>query len=288
MNRKNISKLVEGAMITSIFSVLFLFDLYLGGGIGYILYFFLPSFIVWYNFRYTLKDTLILGFVIVLTTLFVSNPLNILYVTTSTLVGCSVGELYKKRKSESEILVVSTFMTLLSNVLMYTIFASLFNLDLYRDMIEMYDMITQINPNLNISKEAIMQLIPIVIFILSLIESYCILMIMCLILPRLKVEFKYRFNFLTLRISKQLGLLFCISLFLSMFIRHQFLYFLNIIFFFIFCIGGLSFSAYYFAYKKQKLLYFLSFLAIFFPGFSLIYFMLGVVDCYYNLRARIR
>lgn len=287
MNRKKTRKIVDGAMITSIFGGLFLIDLYLGGMIGYYLYFVLPTFIVWYSYRYTLKDTAVVGVAIIATTFLISSPLNILFVITALAVGMAVGYCLKKEIKGATIFMSTVFFTLISNVLSYTVFAKLFEMDLILEITEIFNMLQATLPSgsLTVTLDIFLKFIPLILLFMSVIEGYAMLILMLLILPRLKVPFKYKFNFLFMQLPKWFGVLSVFTIGLTpLFADNLLLSYCSTIMFALLALEGLSTVGLYFSVNKKTLFYFLSILLFFIPSCMFIYLLIGLSDIFIGLK----
>ncbi|MBS5115954.1 MAG: DUF2232 domain-containing protein [Erysipelotrichaceae bacterium] len=286
MNRKKTRKIVDGAMITSLFGALFLMDLYLGGIIGYFIYFVLPVFVVWYCYHYSLKDTFALSIAIVIVTFVVSSPINIVYAITALLVGMSVGYSLKKENKGSTIFMTTVAFTLISNILMYTVFSKLLEMDLIAEMTETFNTIQAMVPSFTtITLETFLKFIPLVVFSMAIIESYAMLILMMLILPRLKVPFKYQFNFLMMILPKWFGYISIITIILTPFFKeHLFLTYCSTIVFAIMVLQGVSVVALYFTVNKKTLLYILSILLVFVPYVAYVYLIIGFIDIFIGLK----
>ena len=293
MNTKKTRKLVDGAIVAAIFGLLFMIDLYLGSMLGYYLYLVLPILIVWYEYRYTLKDTLILSVAVLCITFIVASPMSLFYAVFALLIGTVAGYQIKKQMASANLFLSLIAMTLLSNILTYTVFAGLFGMDLVQEATEIYNMVmnfaqTYLNQTLTIGMDYFLKLIPLIVLFTSLIEAYLIVILMMLVLPRLKIPFKYQFNFLTMTLPKWLGVALIGVMGLHYFIKDQILLdYLDIILKATVVLQGLSCVGFYFAVQKKTLFYFVAMILTLVPYTWYIYGTIGMIDIMFGLKRKI-
>lgn len=289
MGQKKTRKIVEGAVITAIFGALFLIDMYSGGLFGYYLYFILPTLIVWYGYKYEIKDSLTLSVAIFFVTLFVASPLSLYYAISALLAGIVMGYCFKKKVNATTLFLVTTTMTLISNILMYTVFATVFEMDLIGEATSIYHMIEGFIPaDRIVALDVFLQFIPLVIFFMGIIEAYVMILLMMLILPRLKVPFSFQFNFLLMQLPKAFGIISFIVIGLNTFIDTGLLFnYVDIILKTIIVIQGASLVGLYFTMNKKVVLYFLSMMALIIPYIWFVYGAIGFVDIMFGLKKKL-
>ncbi len=285
MNNKKIKRISDGAMIAAIFGVLFFIDMYLGGLIGYYLYFILPSLIVWYIVRYSVKDSIVLGVAIFFLTLFTGYPISIFYAVCAVIAGIVIGAGYVHKVSGNTMFFSCIGISLLNNILSYTVFAKVFEADLIGEMTEIYETITNYL-SISTSLSQFLEYAPLLILIMGLIEGYCLLMITTLILPRLKIPFHYQFNFLLMHLPVWLGIVAIASVAANYFMDNLWISYLYIILYFIVILEGVSVGALYCAMIKKVILYFVVIIIAFIPIIQKVYFVIGLVDIFVGLKEK--
>ena len=293
MNTKKTRKLVDGAIVAAIFGLLFMIDLYLGSMLGYYLYLVLPILIVWYEYRYTLKDTLILSVAVICITFIVASPMSLFYAVFALLIGTVAGYQIKNKMSPANLFLSLIGMTLLFNILTYTVFAGLFGMDLVQEVTEIYEMTmncaqTYLNQTLTVGMDYFLKLIPLVVLFTSLIEAYLIVILMMLILPRLKIPFKYQFNFLTMSLPKWIGIGLILVIIIHYFVKDQIIVdYLDIILKATVVLQGLSCVGFYFALRKKTIFYFIAMILILVPYIWYIYGAIGLMDIMFGIKRKI-
>lgn len=293
MKQKKTRKIVEGATIAAIFGALFLIDLYLGGMLGYWLYFILPILVVWYGYKYELKDSLTLCIVVFCVTFIVASPMSLYYAVSAMLAGMVIGYCVKNKKNGTTLFLSTIAVTLLSNVLMYTVFAKLFEMDLIAEATEIYNMVVSLSadilPNATfISLQTFLQFVPLILLFMAVIEAYVMIVLMMLVLPRLKVPFQYRFNFLLMQLPKSFLLIGAVVFGIHYVKKDLFIInYLDIIIKAIIVLQGVSLVGLYFTLNKHVILYFIAMLLLFIPYSWLIYGILGIADIMIGLKQKL-
>lgn len=287
MTQKRTRKIVEGAAIAAIFGTLFLLDVYMGGLFGYYLCFILPSLIVWYGYKYSVKDSLTLSLVVLLITVIVASPFNLYYAIVALLVGISMSYCIKKQFKPMNLFMITIVFTLLSNVLMYTLFAKVFEMNLIEELTYSYDFVAKLMPNV-ISFDTIIQLAPLFILFMAVIEAYIMILVMLIILPKLKVPFSFQFNFLLMRFPPLIGVVFVFVIIIGKWFKDiLILNYLITIIKTILVIQGVSLAGYWFGMSKKPWLYFLSMICAFIPYCWFIYGILGLIDIIVGIKTKL-
>ncbi|MEG0593464.1 MAG: DUF2232 domain-containing protein, partial [Coprobacillus sp.] len=148
MGRTNTKKMVQGAMIASMFGALSIFNTYTGSMFDIFICYVMVIPLVWYGYQYTLKDNIIVCVVSMFVIFMVGLPFFIISSISSCLAGLFIGEALK-RKAKKEIILLGTFITsFLNNLLLYEVFAKLLNMDIVSEMTVMYQEISQVVPSL--------------------------------------------------------------------------------------------------------------------------------------------
>jgi uncharacterized protein YybS (DUF2232 family) len=159
------------------------------------------------------------------------------------------------------------------------------------EMTEMYNDIKAVVPMFNsISLQFILNLIPLVLLLTSVMEMYLIVLICQLIFNRLKIAFPDNFHIATMHLSRNIGIILLICLLTSFILLNvvklnniilEYIYLLSAI---VFVLQGYSFMNYYIIVKQKKLLIIISLLLFFIPMGLFIYLILGIIDIFSDLR----
>lgn len=286
MHSKKIRAMSEGSMIGALFGSLFFLDLYMGGMIGYYLTFILPVLFIWYIKRYDIKQAMILGVVILFVVLFTGNIASVMNAIVAIISGLALGYGYTHNFSGNKMYSIATIISLVNNILIYTVFAKLLDMDIIKEMIEIYGTLKEYL-SIPISVDTFVSYAPLVIFFLGLIEGYCLMMVMTLLAPRLKLKFHYEFNILDMQLPKVLAVVLFVFFILSRYYDYMILNYLGMIGFILIMIQGLTLFLYYFATTKKVLFYFLAILLVIIPTIEKFYFGMGILDIVVGLKRKI-
>jgi uncharacterized protein YybS (DUF2232 family) len=202
-----------------------------------------------------------------------------------------LGECLKRKAKKSTILLGTLIICFINNILIYQVFNGLLGIDMISEMTEMYNDIKAIVPMFNsISLQFILNLIPLVLLLTSVMEMYLIILICQLIFNRLKIAFPDNFHIATMHLSRNIGIILLICLLTSFILLNvvklnniilEYIYLLSAI---VFVLQGYSFMNYYIIVKQKKLLIIISLLLFFIPMGLFIYLILGIIDIFSDLR----
>ncbi len=288
MNQKKTKKLVDGAMITSLFGALFFLDMYLGGMIGYFLYFVLPTFIIWYNTKYTLKDTLIVGVsTIMVTFLLTSSPTNLCYVVVALMVGIGVRQCMNRHVHVITVYFTVFGLSILSNIIGCILVSKLLDIDLVLQLKSIYEMVSMYLPSY-VTFDVVLKYSPLLLVFMSTVESYAMIVLMVYILPRLKITFPYRFNYLLMVLPRWIGYMGILLVTIHFFIQDKILLnYLYIMISFLIIMQGLSLAMLYFSLQKNFIFYMISVIVLFIFPLNKLYFVIGILDIFTGIKKRI-
>ncbi|MEG0366663.1 MAG: DUF2232 domain-containing protein [Coprobacillus sp.] len=295
MGRTNTKKMVQGAMIASMFGALSIFNTYTGSMFDIFICYVMVIPLVWYGYQYTVKDNLIVCVVSMFVIFMVGLPFFIISSISSCLAGLFIGEALK-RKAKKETILLGTFITsLLNNLLLYEVFAKLLNMDIVSEMTVMYQEISQVVPSLTnqISLDTVLSMIPLFLIVLAILEMYVIIMLCQAVLSRLHVEFPGSFHIATMHLSQKTGLILAAAMFLSYILVHYvkvdfvYLSYIYMLCNMTFVLQGLAFMCYFVIMKQKPKFMFLFFIGLFIPFSYPIYTVFGIIDIFSDLRANI-
>jgi uncharacterized protein YybS (DUF2232 family) len=283
--------MVQGAMIAALFGALSLFNTYTAGFIDIFICYFMVVPLAWYGYQYDISS----NFLVVVTSLIVIFITGMPYFFISSIASCFIGmflgECLKRKAKKSTILLGTLIICFINNILIYQVFNGLLGIDMIREMTEMYNDIKAIVPMFNsISLQFILNLIPLVLLLTSVMEMYLIILICQLIFNRLKIAFPDNFHIATMHLSRNIGIILLICLLTSFILLNvvklnniilEYIYLLSAI---VFVLQGYSFMNYYIIVKQKKLLIIISLLLFFIPMGLFIYLILGIIDIFSDLR----
>lgn len=291
MNSMKTKSMVQGAMIAALFGALSLFNTYTAGFIDIFICYFMVVPLAWYGYQYDISS----NFLVVVTSLIVIFITGMPYFFISSIASCFIGmflgECLKRKAKKSTILLGTLIICFINNILIYQVFNGLLGIDMIREMTEMYNDIKAIVPMFNsISLQFILNLIPLVLLLTSVMEMYLIILICQLIFNRLKIAFPDNFHIATMHLSRNIGIILLICLLTSFILLNvvklnniilEYIYLLSAI---VFVLQGYSFMNYYIIVKQKKLLIIISLLLFFIPMGLFIYLILGIIDIFSDLR----
>ena len=290
MKHNKIKSMTTGAMIAAIFGVLFFLDLYFGNLFGYYLYFILASLMIYYIYHYSMMEGIILGIVIFFITLFTGSPVSLFYAVTSVIAGLAVGYAHKRGVKDLTIISIGVGISIINNILSYTVLSKLLDMDLIDELTEAYEFASQYF-TLSSTLQQFLELWPLAILIFGLVEGYCMLMCSMLILPRLKMKFSYHINYLEMVLPRWILLATAALIGICMVYPNSYINCIKIIFEFFVLIQGFSLAAYVFVVNRNVILYFLTFIlligAIVIWPIRYSYFIMGVVDILFGLKKKL-
>lgn len=291
MNSMKTKSMVQGAMIAALFGALSLFNTYTAGFIDIFICYFMVVPLAWYGYQYDISS----NFLVVVTSLIVIFITGMPYFFISSIASCFIGmflgECLKRKAKKSTILLGTLIICFINNILIYQVFNGLLGIDMISEMTEMYNDIKAIVPMFNsISLQFILNLIPLVLLLTSVMEMYLIILICQLIFNRLKIAFPDNFHIATMHLSRNIGIILLICLLTSFILLNvvklnniilEYIYLLSAI---VFVLQGYSFMNYYIIVKQKKLLIIISLLLFFIPMGLFIYLILGIIDIFSDLR----
>lgn len=295
MGHTNTKKMVQGAMIAAMFGALSLFNTYTGSMFDIFICYVMVIPLVWYGYTYTIKDNVIVCIVSMLVIAMLGLPFFVISSLSSCLAGLFIGEALKRKAKKETIMFGTLVVTFLNNIFIYEVFAGLLGVDLIVEMTETYQMIVLAVPSLatNLTLDAFLSLIPLVLVGLSAMEMYVIVLICQLVFMRLKIEFPGSFHIAMMHLSQKTGIVLAVMLFGSyliqrvMNINHILLTYMYIVSEIVFAFQGLAFLCWLLILKKKPRFMILIFIGIFIPMVNMVYVGIGIIDIFSDLRGNL-
>ena len=292
MSAKNTKKIVQGATIAALCGILSLINTYTGSLFDLFIYYFIAVYIAWYSHQYPLKDNIIVFLSSLVVVFFTGIPTFIIQTFAYGLVGLYIGEAIRHKLSATWLLVGTFLICLINNVMIYTLLSTLFEIDLIGEMTTLYSQLSQMF-NINISLKLFLSFIPLVMILLSALETYVIHLLCQLVFFKLKLPYPKNFHISQLKMPYFIGIfaliLLLIDIIILRFIKVPDVYgqYCLIIGAIMFVIQGFAFINYFAIRKNIKYLIFIAFLLLFIPLGLYIYVILGFLDTFTSLRKHI-
>ena len=233
------NKLVQGALIASLFGVLAvlntmtgtMFDSLIGYGMA------IPMAI--YSYKTGLKEALMTSVASMVIAFLFGTLSYVLIVLSSLGMGTVVGLCLKNKAKKETMLVLGATFFFLSDFLYFYIFSGVLGINLLTESKEMYNQIIAVVPSLSnvFTFQNFYNLIPLFILIMSFLQSYLVMMLCALFFKRLRIPFDMSIHIATFRFSPKMGYILAIMLAGSMIARQyfgnvvivQYLYFISIL-----------------------------------------------------------
>ena len=295
MGTTKVKKIVQGAMIASMFGVLSLLNTYTGSMFDIFICYIMVIPLVWYGYTYSLKDNVIVAVVAMIVIAMMGLPFFVIFSFSACITGLFIGEAVKRKASKGVLLVGTTVILFLNMILVYEVFSGLLQVNLISEVTELYKMLEQIIPFFKkvLSLNAFLSFIPLLLVGLSVMEMYIIIMLCQIVLPRLKVEFPNNFHIALMHIGRKTGIVLSLGWIISsilqnfMNIDHMIVSYIHAISFIALALQGLSFLSYLLIMKRKIYFMILVFIGFCIPVLNTIYIAIGMLDIFSDLRGKI-
>ncbi len=291
MGTTNTKKLVQGAMIASIFGVLSLLNTYMGGIIDVLICYVMVIPVVWFGYTYSLKDNIIVCFAAMIVIALMGLPFFVISSFSSCVAGIFIGETLKRKASKGSIFFGSFIVMFLNNIFIYKVFSGLLGMNITEELTEVYEMLQPFMPSLSLN--TVLSIEPIFLIVMSAMEAYVILLFCQLALSRFKIEFPGSFHIASMHLNYKWGLILLATLIIS-YIATNFIQMDSMIFIYaytlsmlIFMVEGMAFLCWLLIYLEKPKLMIFAFIGILIPYIQKIYMILGIIDILTNLRYNI-
>ncbi|MFJ8528923.1 YybS family protein [Bacillus sp. NPDC094106] len=304
--------ITEGAVLLAVYAVLLLVSLYIPI-LSMVVTFALPLPFLLFMVRHPFSSACMFFVSALFVTIIVSSPLSLVKTFMCGIIGIALGYMYKKQKRPVEILLVGTLAYLISFLLIYIGSVKFFNIDLMKQMQDMFkegieqsekimtaagasiteeqkDLLGQISDLLRI-------LLPSLLVIVSVMYSWITVLMAGNVLRRLKHSVVPWPKFRDMQLPKNIVWYYVIFIVLSTFMKVESDSYLHIVFsnlYFIFSMllvfQGFVFIA-FLAHAKgyTKALPIISFIVcMFIPMLFPLVTILGIIDLGFSLRSKIQ
>ena len=285
------NKLVQGALIASLFGVLAvlntmtgtMFDALIGYGMA------IPMAI--YSYKTGLKEALMTS-VASLVIAFLFGTLSYVLIVLSSLgMGTVVGLCLKHNAKKETMLVLGATFFFLSDFLYFYIFSGVLGINLIAESKEMYNQIIAAVPFISnaFTFQDFYNIIPLSILVMSFLQSYLVMMLCALFFKHLRIPFDMSIHIATFRFSPKMGYILAIMLAGSMMARQyfgnvviiQYIYFISILGF---MVDGLAFLSFYLIIRNHGRYSNLLIFLVFIPFLQPLLVILGIIDIFVEIR----
>lgn len=184
-------KLVYGAMIAALVGVVSLLNSYTGGAVDSLIGYFMVIPFAWYGAKYSLKDNMLVAVASVAIVLFTGIPSFLIIAIYSAVFGCFVGECIRRKTSKATMLIGGFLISFLVNMLEIEVFAGVLGINIMKDMTQTYHDMVNSFPAIKqtLSLNHFLNLIPLLILLMSMLECYVMLALCQITMYRLKIPF---------------------------------------------------------------------------------------------------
>ena len=293
MSMKNTKKLVQGAMIASLCGVLSLLNSYTGGFFDLFIYYFIAIYIAWYGYQYSLKDNILVFLTSMIVVFFTGIPTFIIQTIAYGIVGLFIGEALRKKASSTTIIFGTFVICLLNNIMIYTVLSALFEIDLIGEMTLLYNELNALT-SIPISLDLFLSFIPLVLCILSILETYVIHLLCQLVFTKLKIAYPRNFHIASLKIPYYVGIVLLFLVLIGVVLLRyfhvsevygQYCLILGLIGF---MVQGYALLNYFAIVKNLRYFIILGCFLFFIPLGIYIYIILGFLDIFTPIRKYIK
>ena len=295
MNRKQTRRIVEGAFMLAILGVFIVIDSYTAGMFNLFLYFLIPLPFIWYGYTYQSKDLLILTFCSIVLGLFLGLPETIFYLICGSLISIIATYGIEKKVSSGIMFLMIISMTIVSEILLYTLFAKLFGYDLITEFESMYRFVTENIRFIEITQSYEMMLktvLPLFVVVLGMIEGYIFMSLLSIVLNRLKIPFVKKFHIVHMQLPKWYGIIACISFVVASLIMNvsmvdTFYYlcsYVRILTILSLMLQGVSFLGVYLIVKGKNIYFIFILLLLLMPKVNYLLVPFGLLDIFSEKR----
>mgnify|MGYP004461910611 FL=1 len=285
------NKLVQGALIASLFGVLAvlntmtgtMFDALIGYGMA------IPVAI--YSYKTGLKEALMTSAASMVIAFLFGTLSYVLIVLSSLGMGIVVGLCLKHKAKKETMLVLGATFFFLSDFLYFYVFSGVLGINLLTEAREMYNQIIAVAPSLSSSFtfQDFYNIIPLFILITSFLQSYLVMMLCALFFKHLRILFDMSIHIATFRFSPKMGYILAIMLAGSMIARQyfgnvviiQYIYFISILGF---MVDGLAFLSFYLIIRNHGRYSNLLIFLVFIPFLQSLLVILGIIDIFVEIR----
>ena len=293
MKKTKTQQIVYGAMMLAIYSLFMLIDRYSGGMLYVFLYYFLPLPFVVYGLLYgtnlqgaMIFCSVVLGFILGL-------PETAFFGVTAVMVSYIIVSSIKNNWSGTKSILLIMFVTILSQILSVTVFASLFGYNMTEEIQYIISTVQEITSqlslqNMYITEQRIKTIFAFSTILMGCLEAFLFTTLSDLVLLRLKLARVPKFSVYQMKMPKIVGILFVIILLLQMKYNSDLLLFSYLALWMMVLAQGISYCFFLNAVIwKKPIVNSLAFIGCFIPIINYFITCLGLIDIFSANREKI-
>lgn len=293
MKKTKTQQIVYGAMMLAIYSLFMLIDRYSGGMLYVFLYYFLPLPFVVYGLLYgtnlqgaMIFCSVVLGFILGL-------PETAFFGVTAVMVSYIIVSSIKNNWSGTKSILLIMFVTILSQILSVTVFASLFGYNMAEEIQYIISTVQEITSqlslqNMYITEQRIKTIFAFSTILMGCLEAFLFTTLSDLVLLRLKLARVPKFSVYQMKMPKIVGILFVIILLLQMKYNSDLLLFSYLALWMMVLAQGISYCFFLNAVIwKKPIVNSLAFIGCFIPIINYFITCLGLIDIFSANREKI-
>lgn len=289
-------KITEGALLTAIVGMVLLLDRQFVGFFQEFIYWILPLPLAIYTIRYGFKNALLPSISMIIIAFIVAFPTTVYFVCVANLIGLVYGVLVRFKKSNWLIIAVICLICFVSNVLTMILFAALFGYDLNTEFATLANIIVEsgVVNDKELALSLFRSLLPAIIFLTSLLETFIIHIITNRVCVKLKIEVQRAKPFIYLQLPKLVGIGALLGYYVIMYILvvykfdqhiYDLLFSFDQLLRFVFIINGISCIGYIlFRLGHYRFFIIIVILSLLLPVVTNFMFVMGVIDSIFDYR----
>ncbi len=215
MNKNNVRKITQGAMMLSIIAVFLIINLQTAGLLELYAVWLLPLPFIFYQVQYGFKATLVLSIASLIIGFLLGSVMTLFYVATAIVVGLVYGYGVSKDKDNGWLLFFTTVVTAISMFLEMYAFAAFFGYDLAAETHEIVEALKNIEGLIIPSnlESLVLGIYPVALLFMSFLQSLVVHMLSILLLKRLKIKTRKMKDLSNYRLPLWAGILCLVGLF---------------------------------------------------------------------------
>ncbi len=218
MNKNNVRKITQGAMMLSIIAVFLIINLQTAGLLELYAVWLLPLPFIFYQVQYGFKATVILSISSFILSFLLGSILTLFYVTSAIVIGLVYGYGVSKDKDNGWLIFFTTIFTAISMFLEMYVFAAFFGYDLVAETHEIVEVLKGMDGLVipNDLESLVLGIYPVALLFMSFLQSLVIHMLSILLLKRLKIKTRKMKDLGNYRLPSWAGLLTLVGLFANL------------------------------------------------------------------------
>lgn len=215
MNKNNVRKITQGAMMLSIIAVFLIINLQTAGLLELYAVWLLPLPFIFYQVQYGFKAAIILSIAALIMSFLLGSIMTLFYVTTSVVIGLVYGYGVSKDKDNAWLIFFTTVVTAISLFLEMYAFAAFFGYDLAAETHEIVQALKNIEGLVIPSdlESLVLGIYPVALIFMSFLQSLVVHMLAILLLKRLKIKTRKMKDLSNYRLPLWAGVLSLVGLF---------------------------------------------------------------------------